>query len=842
MRTQSPIFNSEESKPKSIFLRTFCNSTIAKFESKIFIILATIDKHTPSIGTISIIFYTIFNIQMENSFLFNWQINIQGIVQGVGFRPFIKRLADEYDLKGLVKNLGNKGVLIEIYHQSESNINIFLNQIQKLKPKLSEILEIQVAKFNHELKNYNDFYIEKSSLSVNGNGFIALPTDTGFCRECLYDFLSQNNRKKYEFVSCTNCGPRYTIVSNLPYDRINTSFNSFSLCSNCEAEYFNTMNRRFHSEANSCINCGPKYDIYKKVDNKWIEIDLDWEEISSLLESGKIFAMKGIGGTHLIFSPFNTKTVKKVRLNRRKSNNKPFAVMMKNIEYIKKYCFSSEIDEQILQSPKRPIVILEAKDASLWADIAPNLNTLGVILPYSTAQLNLFGDKNDVLVFTSANIPNFPMPISNKEIFDYCLNIADFLLIHNLNIIQRVDDSVLRSHDDYHLIIRRARGYVPRPFYYNKFNKLGIAEILSLGAEENATITLHKNGWFTPSQHLGNITTIEAFENLKNVRSHLEKLFSIEPKYVTSDLNPIFLTTNYKNNLALEGFETLGVQHHVSHLYSLTLDHNMDIEEPFAAWVCDGFGYGVDGKAWGCEFIEMDNNKPYWRKLATAVDLPYMGRDQDAKYPARMLLNLCKLLDIEIDDIFNDLNIEKIFLHGKKEFDFIKGQKFYSNYYSTSALGRFLDINAILLGYVDNRSYRGEPAITLEANALKSKIGSDEFYITSQNGMLKLDYFEIFEKALTFSKEDKKPNNIAKWILEVIANSLSKIAIYICEEKAIKKIGLTGGVFYNKIITTKIISNLKKAKLNPIIHKNIPPGDGGISLGQAIYHGRMLYE
>lgn len=765
-----------------------------------------------------------------------WRIHITGVVQSVGFRPFIKNLGDKASLKGYVLNLGDAGVEILI-DSTETQKDKFIVTIKDQLPELAIITSITTTLTDENHEFAESFEIRKSKPSTGKkSGFSALPPDIAICPNCNNDIFNQNRRVDYPFTSCTDCGPRYATIMGLPYDRPLTSFNDFPLCPECMVEYTKPSDRRFHAQTTCCQKCGPQYNLYEW-NNDWQKSKFDWNKIVQSLKQGKIVTIMGLSGTHFVLDAMNHEIVQKFRNLRRQRSNKPFAVMMKSLDVVKNYCEITDKDAKLLQSARKPIIILPLKNSEEWQDISPGLNTLGVMLPYGGFHHLLFSkEAPSALIMTSANLPGIPMPISPELVLNSSRSISDIVLVHNRRIIQRNDDSVVRSHGDTHLIIRRARGYTPQPFFVKEL--VNQKQIVAFGGEENNTVAFQKEGWVLPSQHLGHITNLESQEFQNSTCDHLQKLFNFEPEMVLADLHPEFLSTTSAMKFASDkGIPLKRVQHHVAHAASLALDNSVDPTEPMLTWVCDGFGYGPDGNAWGGELLLINDGT--WERLSSLIPVDYHGGDQNARYPARMLLKYLREINASLEYLSRDPH--RYFLRGEKEFEHLASRDVTSEL-TTTSMGRLLDSFAVLLGVADRRSYRSEPAIKLEGLASKGQNTIDNLsLVTKHNGMDVVDNLEILKIGLELINSESKAD-IALWVHETIGKSLSTIAGNISEKKGIMNIGFSGGVAYNKFITHSFKNAVSTYNIELLTHKNVPPGDGGVSTGQIYYNGVLSNE
>ncbi|MCY3413836.1 MAG: carbamoyltransferase HypF [Candidatus Heimdallarchaeota archaeon] len=763
---------------------------------------------------------------MSNKSLFH--IQITGVVQSVGFRPFIKNLADDLRISGYVRNLASAGVEI-VMQGSRSDAEKFLVAIEERKPELALILNTTLKQLDEsEIEFSNSSFIIVPSKEIHTDkGISPLPPDIAICSACSGD-QKEGRRKNYSFISCTDCGPRYSAIRRVPYDRINTAFGEFPLCNECEAEYTQPKDRRFHAQTTCCPFCGPHYEEYHK--NLEIKIISDWANIRRALEMGEIWAIMGQGGTHLVTNAHHEPSVGKLRYQRRKQSDKPFAVMMRDIESVKKYCYTTEADVRHLISARRPILVLRVREPGLWKEISPGLQTLGVMLPYSSMHHLLFDDQIDCLLMTSANLPGLPMPITPDEVISQLTSLVDGMLLHNRPIIQRVDDSVLRSQGDHHLIIRRSRGFVPQPLFHKDLQHL---RAFAAGAEENVTISFAKDGWIIPSQHLGHIVNIESQRFMQDTIEHLRGLYHLDFEHIIADYHPNFISRSSAQELAsIHQVHFHTVQHHVAHVASLAFDQQIPHDESILAWACDGFGLGTDNNAWGSELILLQQGE--WKRLGSTCDINYNGGDRNSIHPARMLLHYLTEIDFNVEQ-----ELKSQILHnlkgGEVEYKYITQSP---KNIITSSLARLFDSVASLLDVAQFRSYRGEPAIKLEDLALYSdksfSINPDAYITTSEIPLI--DTRKIFEEVMGMYRIEPR-KHIAKFTHDAVAQTMASLGREVANDLGISSIGFTGGIAYNKIITDGLRQTLGNALL---LHKQVPPGDAGISIGQLNYLGMRI--
>jgi hydrogenase maturation protein HypF len=752
------------------------------------------------------------------------KINVTGIVQGVGFRPFIYRIAKKFELKGYVRNKGDAGVEI-VLEGKKTNINLFLSKLKQNPPPLAQIQKIKIMKFTSQ-EQYTDFIIEKSSPLTEESGSI-IPPDIGICGNCLNELRDPKNpRYDYFFITCTDCGPRFTIIKNLPYDRINTTMDEFSLVGICNRDYHNPENRRFHAQTVACSNCGPKVYLASK-NGELISYKDPIREAGKLLSEGSIIAIKGYGGFHIAASAINPKPLKKLRVAKHRKT-KPFAVMARDLVAAKTLTEINPIEEKLLTSSIRPIILLnKTSNFRLSALVAPKLHNLGVMLPYTAMHYMLFDEVSDKsFVMTSANPPNQPITKNNKEALKKLSKIVDYFLLHNRKIAYRCDDSVLRVHGKTSILLRRSRGYSPKPIILKEKSK---KTIVGLGGELNNTSCILSGNKAFISQHIGDVENIETRDFLEKATNHLIRLTNSKIDTIVCDLHPKFITTQLAKDLSAKNdwnFEQ--VQHHHSHVAALMMEHSIN---EIVGIVCDGYGYGIDGEAWGGEILFSSRESAKFERVGHLEKQPLLGGDLSTRYPIRIAAGI---LNKEIDISSWLLNNSKYLLHGETEAKLVIDQlnkKF--NILETTSCGRILDAISAILGICLKRGYEGEPAMTLESSATKGKNVLNQKPLIKNNTLLTTELLlQIFNQKQNYSQ-----SNLAYSAHKYIAEGLAELAIEKAIEKGVKCIGFSGGVACNKIFSDNIRRKVEAEGLKFILHKQIPPGDGGISFGQTIADG-----
>lgn len=746
------------------------------------------------------------------------KIKVSGIVQGVGFRPFIYRTAVKNKLVGYVRNRGD-GVVDIVVEGKKNNIKHFLEDLKDKKPALSRIYDVN-TNYLEERKEFKTFKILKSSENAKLSGSV-IPPDVSICDKCLKELRdSKNKRHNYFFITCTNCGPRYTIINNLPYDRRHTTMQKFMMCKFCNKEYLEPSNRRFHAQTVACNECGPKVYL-TDCEGQLINRETPISEASKLLEEGYIVAIKGNGGFHVATSTTQSEPIIQLRRVKHRAQ-KPFAVMARNLDTVKSFAEVNQKETELLTSYLKPIVLLKKGDNYYLSElISPNLHNIGVMLPYTGLHVMLFDETREpAFVMTSANPPSEPIVKQNEEAIKKLGGIVDFFLLYNREIAHRCDDSVVRIHGKNQILIRRSRGYAPEPIRL----KTSVDKcILGVGAElnVNSCILLGDKAFISP--HIGNVENLETFEFLKKTINHMMQLTNSKIELIVCDMHPKFTTSRLAHELGknLE-CQVVQVQHHHAHIASLMGEY--DLSE-MVGIACDGFGYGLDGTAWGGEILYC--NQDGVQRLAHLQEQPIVGGDLATFYPLRMAAGiLYNIAEIE-EWLISQINH---FPHGEKEVEIIIKQLKKGSGAKTTSCGRVLDAVSAILGICYERTYEGEPALKLESTATR---GVDILNLTPklEGDSINTTYLvhEIFTKKKEYSIVD-----LAYSAQSYLARALAYSAMEKARRLDINTIGFSGGVAYNECITQVIKSTLEKNDIKFLIHNQIPPGDGGISFGQTM--------
>lgn len=759
------------------------------------------------------------------------EIRVVGVVQGIGFRPFIYSLATKRDLTGYVLNTGNSAVQI-IVEGRKPEIIKFIETIEIEKPHLA-VIDSLTTKWRKATGSYSKFEIRISRDEKQAGGSI-IPADIGICNECTQDITNIKSRHyQYSLTCCAICGPRFTTIIDTPYDRERTTMQDFPLCNDCEREFTDPIYRRYNAQTICCPQCGPKFRIMKKT-GTLIRTDDVFAKTVQLLNDGAIIAIKGLGGIHLAVSASNEQQIQRLRRIRNKPA-KPLALMSPDLDSIDKYAKVTPYVENLLKSWRRPIVVLKKKDPFILApSLAPGLDTIGVMLPYSGIYQRLFNDLDDLaLVMTSANPAGLPTIIHATTFQNQFMQMADFFLTHNRTIYQRCDDSVVIPTNKHYQILRRSRGYTPEPI---ETVSEGLST-LSVGAHEKNTGAIYHGKRIFLTQHIGDVDTIEALNFLQSSLTHLQKLLRVDSfQTIACDLHPDFLTTRYAEQFSNEqDIPLIRIQHHHSHLASLLVDHQLPADQEIVAICCDGTGYGADKTIWGGEILT--GNAKEYRRSGHLIPQPMPGGDLAAKYPLRMLIGILSNY-YSSEELFNQFHdIARIALpQGNTELKVVIKQAIEGiNSPLTSSTGRILDSLSTLLEVCYKRTYEGEPAILLEtyANAGKPIHNLNlKIPITKENGHVTIDTGELVKKIFTSRTKYRGPD-LALSSHIALGQALAKAASTIAKQKNLNYVGFTGGVAYNHILNNTIRQTVQENGLQFLTHQHIPPGDAGISAGQA---------
>lgn len=747
------------------------------------------------------------------------RISVRGVVQGVGFRPFVYQLAVRHSLKGWVLNTSGD-VKIEVEGERESHEK-FLIELKAQAPPMARIDNITT---NSETSpaGYSRFEIRPSLAEPDEYQLVS--PDIATCDACKSELFSpQDRRFRYPFTNCTNCGPRFTIIEDIPYDRPLTTMRSFKMCPDCQREYDDPSNRRFHAQPNACPKCGPSLQLLSG-EGTIIACDDVLTFASQLIKQGKILAIKGLGGFHLACDATSVKAVQLLR-ERKKRPFKPLAVMLPTIEEVKKHCQVSAEEEKLLLSPECPIVLLKWREgSSVSPKVGPKLKYLGVMLPYTPLHHILLREIGRPLVMTSGNISEEPIAKDNDEAVRRLNGIADLFIVHNREIYARYDDSVAIVEKDRPVLVRRARGYAPYPIHLPFEAK----EILGCGGELKNTFCFTKDNYAFISQHIGDMENLETLEHFENTIELYKKLFRLQPRILAYDLHPEYLSTKYAKEFDSQ-FTLVGVQHHHAHIVSCMVENG--VQEPVIGVAFDGTGYGSDGAIWGGEFLLADYKG--FKRLGYFEYVPMPGGAAAIERPYRMaLFYLYTLLGEGI------LNEKLPFL---KEIDpyekeVIKRQiEQKINSPLTSSCGRLFDGVSALFGLRGKIDYEAQAAVELEmAVNDESEKTSYPFSIVEQAGTKVVKLKSLFEAIIRDIENQAPAGKISMKFHNTVSRMVVDMCRLIAREAGVNKVALSGGVFQNRLLFRLVTSALEEAGFKVYTHSRVPTNDGGISLGQAV--------
>jgi len=764
------------------------------------------------------------DLQNREDLVSRYRLLISGRVQGVGFRPAVYRLAKSLHLTGFVYN-DSKGVTIEVQGKEEE-IAEFVERLRgKDKPTLSQIKDVSIS--NVDLSEGEEEFTIKESKQT-GAALSEVTADIAVCEDCLSEMRDAGDfRYRYPFINCTNCGPRYSIVKTIPYDRCNTTMSVFAMCEKCSSEYNDMADRRFHAQPVACGKCGPSVRLN---DNKAKVIEGDSDkaiaEAARLLSEGKILAIKGVGGFHLAADALNETAVQKLRLRKRR-DHKPFALMAETIDKIRKYAVVSKEAERILKSPESPIVLLPKKKDSLIApSVAESVDTFGFMLCYAPLHYLLFAEGPEVLVMTSGNISDEPLICKDEKAAEKLSDVVDAFLMHDREIYRQIDDSIVHFIEDEPVLLRRARGYVPTPFVSEK---KATQDILAAGADMKNTFCFVKQNQLICSEHIGDLEDADVYHHYINSIEHMRRLFGVEPKVIACDLHPGYFSSQYA--LTIPNVKKIRIQHHWAHIASVLAEHNTD--GPVIGLSVDGTGYGADGAIWGCECLiaslkgfERFGHLDYY-KLA--------GADKASKEAERSILGLL------IKTYGSDFELKEFgWLLERIEPDYKKTEIISEqidkniNTIETSSMGRIFDAVAAMAGLGSYNYFEAQLPMALEAVIKKDVEQAYDFeLIEKKDEPLKLDLRKMVRQVVDDVKAGIEGGIISAKFHNCIAEGLFEMVLRAQKKTELNTAALSGGVFCNRYLTGRLIKLLKKNDFHVLFNRQVPSNDGGISLGQA---------
>lgn len=756
------------------------------------------------------------------------KVIVKGRVQGVGFRPFIFQIADKYRIKGTVQN-NMDGVKI-FAEGKEKAIDRFVDSIRREAPRLSRIDVVEVK--DMPIAGYQSFSIIPSERS--GKSSLVIPIDSAVCEDCLKEMRDPDNfRYRYPFINCTQCGPRYTIIDALPYDRPYTVMKEFDMCEECKEEYENPMDRRHHAQPIACGKCGPRVSL-KTMDGEIIAERVEaMTRVSTFLRAGKIVAIKGIGGYHLACDAFNEEAVKRLRARKRRPN-RPLAVMAATLEEAEKICQISREEAVLLQSPEAPIVIMKKQKNSPLADsVAPGMNTLGVMLPYTPLHHLLFDEKEvGILVMTSANPSGLPILYRDEEAFSYLEGIADFVLTNNRKILHPLDDSVVQMLEGRLNFFRRSRGYVPDPMETEQ----SVHRMVALGPQQKNTFAIGRHDQIFIGPHIGEMEHLEVVDHFQNEFNHLMKWMGIEAEAIAIDMHPEYLTSKMAEQMC---GHIIPVQHHHAHLVSCMEDNR--ISQAVFGVILDGTGYGEDGKVWGFEFLYGDARS--YERLAHLTYTHLPGNEKAIKEPWRNAVAM--LIDYLGCDVGKELSV-RMFEDKAYEIEIIANMvKREINSPLAGTCGRLFDAVSAILGICEVSTYDGEAAIKLseqmEETEESARIMPYLYRFVEYEGEPSSIDFGLALQGIVDDRRNGVP-------VKLIVQRFHETVVDICVEMVAllsrknpgfnKAVALSGGSFHNPYLVKEISSRLREKNFQVYTHERVPCNDGGLSLGQLIIAGQ----
>lgn len=740
-------------------------------------------------------------------------IEITGKVQGVGFRPFVYRLANELELLGWVRNSVH-GVEIDVEGGSQQ-IERLLHSMRHDLPPLASISDFHLKKM--PLAGYDDFSVCESD--QKGDKTATLLPDSATCPDCLAEIFDPNNRRyRYPFTNCTNCGPRFSIIADLPYDRANTTMRSFTMCPECQREYNDPADRRFHAQPNACPTCGPQIELWDNDGTPIVQRDDALLQAAELIRRGEIVALKGLGGFQLLVDARNGHAVAKLR-RRKLREEKPFALMYPSIAQIKEDCVVDELEESILRSTRSPILLVRRKayPTSVAREVAPDNPYLGVMLPYTPLHHLLMTELNVPIVATSGNISDEPICIDEDEALARLRGIADFFLVHNRPIARQVDDSVVQVAAGREMVLRSARGYAPLslPIYHE------CSHTLAVGGHLKNSVAIRNGSSIVASQHIGDLSTVEACKAMERVVDTLTEVYELKHAGTVADMHPDYQSTRFAAAFHLPATT---VQHHFAHVASCMVEH--DLRPPLLGISWDGTGLGTDGTIWGGEFLHVTDGGCERAAHLHCFRLP--GGDAAIREPRRAAIGV--LYEIFGDETFaldHLAPLQSLTNAQRRNFEHMLLQ--HINSPLTSSAGRLFDAVAALLDLAQVTTFEGQAAMKLQFAAESEPTNeSYDFTVQSAPAPLVLDW----ERMIRQMRDDLSNKVSTNLIAAKFHNTLTEIILQVASKLGEKKIVLTGGCFQNRLLLENTIKRLSETGFEPFWHHLVPPNDGGLAVGQ----------
>lgn len=755
------------------------------------------------------------------------RITIEGIVQGVGFRPYIYNLARSQRLRGYVLNSG-RGVEIEVEGNPHA-ISEFLRTIPRSLPPRAHIVSLQQEHLPPV--HFADFTIRESTSRDERTALIV--PDIAVCQDCLRELFNPRDRRyRYPFINCTNCGPRFTIIEGIPYDRPNTSMKTFRMCPACQKEYDDPSDRRFHAQPNACPICGPKVRLIDAADRP-VNTDDPVAECARLLRQGCVVAVKGLGGFHLAVDAANSASVERLRTLKAREE-KPLAVMAPDMETVKTFVLLAPEDEALLQSAAAPIVLAAKVDPfPLSPLVAPRNPSVGVMLPYTPLHHLLLRGNFNALVMTSGNLKDEPIAIENDEALRRLGACADYFLMHDRDIYFRADDSVIKTYAvggcRKEVVIRRARGYTPQPVLLPEET----TPMLAVGGEMKNAVCLTRGKTAFVSQHIGEMGYRETYEHFRKTIDHLKRILTIEPRAIACDLHPGYASTCFADGQ--RELPVFKIQHHHAHIVSCLAENR--VKERVIGVAFDGTGFGSDGTVWGGEFLIADYGS--FERAAHLTPVPLPGGDQAVRKPWRMALSY--LTTCCGDCAYNDLEVIGKQTARHKEL-LLKLIRSGFNSPPTSSMGRLFDAVSALLGVCEESTYEGQAAMELEMAAAGGIEEHYDFLYQQREGSCSINPSPLLRGICA----DLKAGEPAGYISAKFHNSIAVMIVAVCrrlkERYRLERVALSGGCFQNGYLLSRSISGLRQAGFTVLHHRQIPPNDGGIALGQALVANERIMK
>jgi hydrogenase maturation protein HypF len=752
------------------------------------------------------------------------KMTIRGAVQGVGFRPFVYRLAAELELNGWVNNTA-RGVFVEVEGPREK-LDQFLLRVEREKPAISFIQSLE-SSFADPV-GYTGFEIRKSE---GGEKTALVLPDIATCPECIREIFEAGNRRfGYPFTNCTNCGPRYTIIESLPYDRPRTTMKKFTMCAECEREYRDPANRRFHAQPNACPECGPQLELWSMAGAVMGRRAAALDEAAEAIRQGKIVGVKGLGGFHLMVDARNEAAVRRLR-ERKHREEKPFALMYPSADDVLRECELSPLEERLLRSPESPIVLVRRKGqgtSALAPSVAPGNPMLGVMLPYAPLHHLLMRALGFAVIATSGNLSDEPICIDEREAVERLHEIADLLLVHDRPILRHVDDSIVRVMAGRQMVMRRARGFAPLPVMLEE----EMPAVLGVGAHQKNTVALSVGRQVFLSQHIGDLETAQASMAFERVVESLEDLYEVKPETVACDLHPNYISTEYANRVSEH---PVRVQHHYAHVLGCMAENGVKAPALGVAW--DGSGWGPDGTVWGGEFLRIDEGG--YARVARLRRFRLAGSERAVREPRRCGLSI--LFETLGEEIFEreEFNPVQAFPAAERKVVAAMLRQGLNSPW-TSSVGRLFDAAASLIGIRQISRYEGQAAMELEWLATQSAEDSAyEFEITppaNDTAPAELDWAPLVRGLMADVILKTRPEAMARKFHNTLAVMIAQIA----GQHLGLPVALSGGCFQNRLLTELTVARLEAGGVRVYWHQRVPPNDGGIALGQVVAAARKL--